>query len=153
MFLYKVMVPRRLLLLTGLAAALLVPSPAAAQLPSERMFDAINRMRAQRGLSVLRPAPLLARSAHSHASELIRRDRIYHSTGFLRGDAFDVRSEVLMLHTNGGINVPKVLRGWLASPAHRVVLLDPRWRYLGVGLTEGYFRRTRASMWVARVAA
>jgi uncharacterized protein YkwD len=117
------------------------------------MFDAINDMRDERGLSILEPAPLLARSAHAHASTLIRRDRFYHSIGFLRGDAFTIRSEVLMLHTNGGVNVTKVLQGWLASPQHRVVLLDPRWRYLGVGLTEGYFRTERASMWVARVAA
>jgi uncharacterized protein YkwD len=140
-------------LLLAIIGALAWPATSSAQLPSDEMFAALNRVRAEHGLVTLRPDPLLSRSAHLHAVNLIRQDRFYHSFGFLRGHAFSVRSEMLMLHTDGGINVPKVVRGWLDSPPHRRVLLDPQWRYLGVGLAQGRWRNHAAAMWVARVAA
>jgi uncharacterized protein YkwD len=135
-----------------LAAALALPAPAPGATAAQRMFESINEVRREHGLTTLRPAPVLTRSSARYARVLLLRDRFAHSAGFLNGGVFRQRTEILALHkTRGGPNVNHVLRSWLWSRRHRAVLLDPRWRYLGVGVAHGWFGTRPAYMWVGRV--
>ena len=144
----------RLLLICLIAAwPVAIPTPASASSASARMHDAINRARVARGLRPLRHAPILSRSASIYARSLVSHRGFSHSGGFLGSRTFRTRSEVLALQTGGTVNVRRVLSAWLRSPGHRAVLLNRRFRYLGVGLATGRYGSRRAIVWVGRVGA
>ncbi len=143
----------RLLLICLMAVwPVAIPTPASASAVS-RMHDAINRARTARGLAPFRHAPVLSRSASIYARSLVIRRGFSHSGGFLGGRTFRTRSEVLALQTGGRISVRRVLSAWLRSPGHRAVLLNRRFRYLGVGLATGRYGSRGAVVWVGRVGA
>ena len=144
---------RRLLICLTVVWPVAMPAPAPAATAATRMHDAINRARVARGLPALRHAPVLSRSANVYARSLIVRRGFSHSGGFLGGRVFRSRSEVLALQTGGTINVRRILSAWLRSPGHRAVLLNRRYRYLGVGLATGRYGSRRAVVWVGRVGA
>jgi uncharacterized protein YkwD len=143
------------LLLICLIAAwpVALPTPASASSASARMHDAINRARVARGLHPLSHAPVLSRSASIYARSLMSHRGFSHSGGFLGGRTFRTRSEVLALHTGGPIRIGRVLSAWLRSPGHRAVLLNRRFRYLGIGHATGRYGSRRAVVWVGRVGA
>ena len=103
----------------------------------------MNEARAEYGLAPLKTDPSLRKAAHAYSQEM------------LVGGFFDHRNFVermLRIHVPGpyvGENLawgagttatPEgVVAGWLASPLHRKNLLQPRFRYVGLGVAVGSF--------------
>ncbi len=119
----------------------------------------VNRVRSRHGASDLQASPLLDRSSTLKAGAIERCGELSHTAcgqsvlsvfeqvHYVRGGNWAVGEN--LAHLVGG-SARDALEGWLASPAHRRILLSPNWRELGVGL------RTRAepsgalgSVWVA----
>lgn len=128
-------------------------SPATATGASSRISSAdslerpllalVNRLRRDAGLGTLRLSPALARAADAHGRAMGRH-------GFFGHDSLDgssVRDRVsrwLRSLRSGGIvgevllwrspapTPQEALSMWLHSPPHRAVLLDPRYRTIGL---------------------
>ena len=141
------------LLVAGAVSALalaLPPAPAHAG-PAEEMVGAINAVRGARGLPPLKTSRSLGRSSWAYARLLMRTQRPGHARTIHASRAFQPLGEVLEIHLGRYPQVPRVLRRWLASPPHRRVLLSRRFRFVGVGVTSGRFRRATRSIWVAHL--
>ena len=103
----------------------------------------INAIRRDHGLSGLRTAPGLARSAGAHARSMA-------STGFFGHDSSDGASASdrirryypgsvvgeTLLWRSPGLTAQQVVTLWLGSPPHRRVLLHPAFRDLGMGVVR-----------------
>lgn len=116
--------------------------------PDERLIvQAINDVRAQHGLQPVRAHGGLARAADRHSGEMARRGFFSHASS--DGTAWDSRvrryvdanriGEVLAAFSGsrGWRMARKVVRMWLRSHGHRVVVLDPGFRHVGVGRRRG----------------
>ena len=127
-----------LLLLAVVAAALtLAPATTAHTRPTAReaaLVEAINEARAAYGLRPVALGPGIADRARAYARSLIERNVFVH--GRLRPGT----GEVLAWGTPGLMGARAVVQRWLASPEHRVILLWPRARRVGVGLAVGRFQ-------------
>lgn len=110
----------------------------------------INRARAQHGLASLRSAGDLERAAAAHSRDMVRRDFFSHEspggstpqqridrTGYLNGAHSWAIGETIAWGTGGYATPASIVRGWLHSPGHRAILLDGRYRDLGIGIALG----------------
>ena len=110
----------------------------------------INRARAQDGLPRLRHARLLDRAAAAHSRDMVRRNFFSHDspggstpahrirrTGYLRGARSWAVGETIAWGTGHLATPTSIVRGWLQSPEHRAILLDGRFRELGIGIAIG----------------
>ena len=110
----------------------------------------INRARAQHGLGKLRHARLLDRAAAAHSRDMVRRDFFSHNspggstpsqridrTGYLSGAHSWAIGETIAWGTGRLATPASIVRGWLNSPEHRAILLDGRFRDLGIGVAIG----------------
>lgn len=132
-------------------ALLVLPAGAladAAHGPDERLvLQAINDVRAQHGLPAVHAHGGLARAADNHSAEMARRGFFSHASS--DGTAWDSRvrryvnasriGEVLAAFSGsrGERMARKVVRMWMRSPPHRVVILDPSFRNVGVARRRG----------------
>jgi uncharacterized protein YkwD len=110
----------------------------------------IDEERAARGLPLVRESAQLARAAQGHADDMVARrffqhvtpggstlgDRV-HATGYIDGRRDWELGEAIAwaeqpLDTPAGL-----MRAWLGSPEHRAIVLDPRFRDVGIGVTPG----------------
>jgi uncharacterized protein YkwD len=109
----------------------------------------INEQRRARGLKTLQIARRLVRAARSHSLDMLRQDRLSHTSS--DGTPFSRRLGRLRLECAGETLawVPRqadsrpeaVVRHWLESPPHRQQLLDGRYRLVGVGQLAGAMDR------------
>ncbi len=130
-------------------AAVLAVAPArAAASPGQDMVNAINGVRSAHHLRLLVPSPSLDRSSYGYARYLIESDRFGHAGSIPGG--FRLAGEILEHHPGRLAFVQRTVGEWMRSPAHRAIILDPRFRYVGVGLTSGSWLARRTSMWVGR---
>jgi uncharacterized protein YkwD len=120
----------------------------AAQVLFERqVFKRVNQMRARKGLRKLRRSRTLARAARSHSKHQARINKMTHYGR--RKEAFSTRlkrfgypkfsrmSEVVGQRNTCETGDPQVLvKAWLRSPPHRVLLLDAKVRKMGVGVVS-----------------
>lgn len=113
----------------------------------------INEARKARGLVPLREAPLLTRSAASYSRYMLAHDYFGHLDSVRASSKFSIRGEVLAWHTGSKPRVGGTVSDWMASPAHRAVLLHPRIRYIGAGLERGTLGRRNATVWTVHVGA
>jgi uncharacterized protein YkwD len=110
----------------------------------------INRARSQHGLGSLRNAALLDRAAAAHSRDMVRRDFFSHNspggstpsqridhTGYLNGARSWAIGETIAWGTGRLASPASIVRGWLHSPEHRAILLDGRFRDLGIGVAIG----------------
>ena len=110
----------------------------------------INSARAQHGLGELRHARLLDRAAAAHSRDMVRRNFFSHNspggstpaqrirrTGYLRGARSWAVGETIAWGTGHLATPNSIVRGWLQSPEHRAILLDGRFRDLGIGIAIG----------------
>lgn len=106
----------------------------------------VNNVRAAHGLRRLRASRTLTRAAGGHARDMVRRDFFEHTSpggstpsdralragyrGLYVGEtiAFAVGEDATPVGT---------VRGWMASAAHRPVILDRDMRHIGVGIADG----------------
>lgn len=140
----------------ALTCALLPAAAEAATTPTrnERLvIAAVNHERSARGLARVAFKASLTRAARFHASELARRALLSHvsANGWTVGPR--VRQfgyttagytqwtvgETLARATIGSPTATpqEIVKLWMASPAHRQVLLTARLRDIGVGITRG----------------
>jgi uncharacterized protein YkwD len=109
-----------------------------------RIATTINAARAASGLPRLRVSGSLRTAADAHSNEMLRdgyfshasadgssaRTRLAHyypSAGYRRWHAGEV-----LLWYSPGVDAATAVRDWLASPEHRVILLSPAYREIGV---------------------
>jgi uncharacterized protein YkwD len=109
----------------------------------------INQVRTSRGLPPLRRERHLRRAATAHAGDMAARDYFDHdgpdgtlvsrvrAAGYLRG-AGRWRVGEAIAWGRGHQGTPGALvRGLMASPPHRALLLAPDFRDVGIGLAHG----------------
>lgn len=109
----------------------------------------INAQRRARGLKTLQIARRLIGAARAHTHDMLRHDRLSHTSS--NGTPFSRRLRRLRLECAGETLawVPQavdsrpeaVVRYWLESPPHARQLLDKRYRLVGVGQLAGAMGR------------
>lgn len=101
----------------------------------------MNAVRAGRGLAPLRVDFRLVRAARGHSADMMRRQYFAHGSVAGRALAAGARGPVFGedLAWGTGVTAGWVVSRWLASPAHRAVLLRPGFRRVGIGIAYGTF--------------
>ena len=136
--------------LVGLAGAVAPQAPSAAATPvagaraaassfAGAVVAGINAQRRRNGLRPLRASAQLAAAAANHARSMEQAGYFGHSSqdgtsASARIRRFYPGSAVgeAMLWRSPGITAAEVVRTWLSSPAHRAILLHPRFREVGI---------------------
>jgi uncharacterized protein YkwD len=125
---------RALLVSVACVLAFFVSQPAPAHAMTrleERLYHAINRARDNHGLRRLHVRSTLQRGSHRWARYLRRSDSFYH--GRIRSGT----SENIGWVTCRQHWAATLVRMWLDSYTHRIHLLDPSNRRIGVGVNNG----------------
>jgi uncharacterized protein YkwD len=129
---------------TASAAAPRLQSRTRAALASREtaLVGAINSVRTLHALPKLRVDSRLQRAARSHSRDMLRHHYFAHGNFGRRMAAFRVRGRIFAENLYWGSGVTSAnaaVAGWLTSPAHRVNLLDPQFRRIGVAAPLGAF--------------
>ena len=103
--------------------------------------NTMNGVRQSNGLPALRIDFHLVRAARAHSADMMRRQYFAHGSVAGRVVAAGARGPVFGedLAWATGITAQWVVDRWLASPAHRAVLLRPGFRRVGIGYAFGTF--------------
>jgi uncharacterized protein YkwD len=108
--------------------------------PEERaLCQQINVFRDQHGLTRLRLSSALTRSAQWLSDDMARKDYFDHVDSFGRATAtrlrsFGYRGATMGENLGGGASsAAATLQQWRQSPPHRLMLLRPGFRVLGIG--------------------
>jgi uncharacterized protein YkwD len=110
----------------------------------------VNAERTQRGLAALNASSLLNKAAAFHSSDMVRRKYFSHvtpngldqrgrvaRTGYLRGCRSAVLGETIAFGSSEFGSPAELVASLMASAPHRAIILDRRYRDIGVGLTLG----------------
>ena len=110
----------------------------------------LNLARAEAGRGALRARPPLERAATGHAADMVERGYFAHDSpgganaadrarraGYLRGAEHWRIGEILIWTRGVPLTGAAAVRAWLGSPAHRRLLLHPRYDDVGVGIAAG----------------
>jgi len=105
------------------------------------LLQTMNGVRTSRGLAPLRVDVRLVRAARGHSADMMRRQYFAHGSVAGRALAAGARGPVFGedLAWGTGVTANWVVNQWLASPAHRAVMLRPGFRRVGIGITFGTF--------------
>lgn len=142
---------RRLAAACLAAACLLVPAPGAEARPAgPRIIAEFNEVRLAHGLPALHYSGSLARSSSRYSRVQLRRDRFGHAARIIASSRFSKLGEILALVRGEEIHASQTLRSWLDSPSHRRVLLNPVYRYAGVGWARGLLGTRLSVVWTAQ---
>jgi len=122
------------------------------------LLSELNAARARAGLSALRPAAALDAAAAAHARSMLEEGFFAHESSngepsWVRISRFYALTPAWRVGENliwrrGRVEAGAVVRAWLESSAHRVNVLSPVWREVGVAAVAGqrapgvYGRRT-----------
>lgn len=119
------------------------------ELAAQAILCMLNRERAARGMSPLRPSSALTTAATGHSRDMVRRRYFAHTTPgrvtfarrierarYARGVAAKL-GENLAWGMGGPAAPSAVVRGWMQSPEHRANVLDPAFRSIGIGIAAG----------------
>jgi uncharacterized protein YkwD len=129
---------------TGIVGAA-APAEAAPTRTEKRLVARINHVRDAHGLRKVRISARLNRRSHRWAVYLRRSDSFYHAR-LASGTA-----ENLAWATCSWASPRALVRMWLGSPSHRVILLDRSARRVGPGVSIGRYNGYRCvRMAVAR---
>jgi len=122
------------------------PVVSSASSAASQMASMVNNVRAQHGLRTLQWNSALASGARAHSEEMAQDGRIYHSSNAQVWHNVDQgcsscknAGEVVGM----GTSVRQVFNAFMASSEHRTVILDPAFRYFGVGIVY-----SRGAYWV-----
>jgi uncharacterized protein YkwD len=138
-----------LVVLFGLA---LCGTAQAAQTPESRMIDEINAARSKDGLTPLRTASALDRSAGAFARWLLKHETLTHRPAVSTGRAYPHRGEALSLHFSLKPGIRSTLRSWLGSPVHHGLVMTTSMNMIGVGHASGRLHGKPRTVWVLQVA-
>jgi uncharacterized protein YkwD len=105
------------------------------------LLTTMNGVRQSNGLPALRIDFHLVRAARAHSADMMHRQYFAHGSVAGRAVAAGARGPVFGedLAWATGITAQWVVDRWLASPAHRAVLLRPGFRRVGIGYAFGTF--------------
>jgi len=131
--------------LTVAVLLIALPVPAGAAPAHSRVEQAIAAERLERGVASVRPARALRRSSARYAARLVRTGGLRHAARLPISRRFRLRGENLAL-TRGAPSARRVVAAWMRSPGHRALILDRRFRHIGVA---GRKRHDGAVVWVA----
>ena len=105
------------------------------------LLQTMNSVRTGHGLAPLRVDVRLLRAARSHSADMLQRQYFAHGSvagrALAQGARGPVFGEDLAWATR--LTAQWVVDHWLASPAHRAVLLRPGFRRVGIGISFGTF--------------
>jgi uncharacterized protein YkwD len=114
------------------------------------MVCELNAARAEAGREPLQSRHTLEAAATRHAADMVERRYFAHDSpdganvadrarrsGYLRGAEHWRMGEVLIWTRGAPLTAASAVRAWLGSPAHRRVLLQPRYEDVGVGIAAG----------------
>jgi uncharacterized protein YkwD len=142
---------RALTLLLAVLTALVVALPAGASASARQtMLHAINAARAANGAPPVRRYRPLMRSSRSYARYMVAHDRWAHAANPARGANVSEVGEILGMTTTPNPAAQLIVNDWLQSPVHRPILLDPHFRYVGIGLRRGMMEGQLSWVWVVR---
>jgi uncharacterized protein YkwD len=101
----------------------------------------MNSVRTSHRLAALRVDVRLLRAARGHSADMLQRQYFAHGFVLSRALAQGARGPVFGedLAWGTGVTAQWVVTQWLASPAHRAVLLRPGFRRVGIGISFGTF--------------
>lgn len=112
---------------------------------AHRVLEAVNQERRRCGLRPLRWSAPLARAAQAHSQDMAERQFLGHVNpdGYTPADRvrlagarhFRWIAENVGVHWSGPHPARSVVQGWMASPPHRANILNPRFRYTGIGVS------------------
>jgi uncharacterized protein YkwD len=105
------------------------------------LLQTMNAVRTSHGLAPLRVDVRLLRAARGHSADMLNRQYFAHGSVAGRARAQGARGPVFGedLAWGTGATGRWVVNQWLASPAHRAVLLRPGFRRVGIGISLGTF--------------
>jgi uncharacterized protein YkwD len=105
------------------------------------LLKTMNGARTSRGLAPLQVDIRLVRAARGHSTDMLRRQYFAHGSVAGRALAAGARGPLFGedLAWGTGLTAQWVVDQWLASPAHRAVLLRPGFRRVGIGIVFGTF--------------
>jgi uncharacterized protein YkwD len=123
---------------------LVLAAPAGARTastPASSLLAAINGTRAGHGLAAVRIDVRLVRAASSHSADMLQGNYFSHGSFSTRIRASGARGPMFGENLAWGTAAtPQWIVGqWLASPAHRAILLRPGFRRVGIGIATGRF--------------
>ena len=107
--------------------------------PAQELLAEINRVRRLEGVPPVRPNEHLARAAQAHASSLAQGQGSGHfgvdgSDPLIRIRAAGYLPLEFGENIAWGSSAPaRIVRAWMDSPGHRLVLLDPDYDEIGLG--------------------
>lgn len=142
-----------LALMTAFSLAVAAPAWAGITAPERTLVQLINQERSRRGLHTVALSTPLCRAAEAHSLDMMTRQYFSHRSvdgrtvsarvsrsGYARaGYSYWAIGEVISWGS-GILGTPRsTLARWMESKGHRAVLLDPRWRDIGVGRVTGTF--------------
>ena len=126
----------------------------------------INAERQRRGLPAVATRARLSRAGRRYANEMIARgffghtspsgttaiDRVRAAGYFASGSARRSAGEAINWGSGSYASPAAIVRSWMASPGHRRLLLDRRFRHVGIGVAIGSPFPERAGSGVTYVA-
>lgn len=105
------------------------------------LLQTMNSVRTSHGLAPLRVDVRLLRAARGHSADMLQRQYFAHGAVAGRALAQGARGPVFGedLAWGTGVTAQWVVDRWLASPAHRAVMLRPGFHRVGIGISFGTF--------------
>jgi uncharacterized protein YkwD len=134
------------------------PNQLSQQQVSRTTLCLLNNRRADHGMRALRLSSRLGKAARGHSADMARRGYFSHdsrsggsfverirSAGYL-GQARSWKVGENIAWGTGRLATPgSIVTAWMHSPGHRANILNPAFRELGVGVTDGAPVRTAVS--------
>ena len=118
-----------------------------AEAASPRAFvEEINEARKAAGVPELRRSQRLRRSSADYGEWMLDRNYFGHRPSIRMTRRFRLRGEVLARTDEDDPGPESIVRDWLNSRSHRAVLLDPRYRFVGVGIAQGWLDEEPATL-------
>jgi uncharacterized protein YkwD len=139
-------------LLASIFLTSLAPTVASASWKSQ-MRSQINAARASQGLAPVKAYKPLRRSSTRYATFMVANDVWAHAANPASGSRLGWVGEILGMTTTADPAPRTMVDAWLASPVHRPILLNARYRYVGMGLEHGSMDGVTAWVWVVRFGA
>ena len=135
-----------------LAAPVDVPAYAAANRAERAIVRLVNAERARYGLPRVRLSAALTRAAQAHSWNCLRYDSLSHTSG--RITRARSSGEALAWSQRGaGSRARSVVNMWMRSAPHRAIVLNGKFRRIGVGRVRGRLGPTAGVMVTADFAS
>lgn len=137
---------------------LLVAAPAASAItltkPEKQLLTLINKARARRSLPALKVNAKLQRAARAHSSQMIAKDYFSHDSasgeafskrlirfGYTQTNCTSWRAGENIAYGVGLVGTPQaIMKAWMHSKPHKLVILDKSLKECGLGRAEGEFK-------------